>query len=138
MSDFGQRYDLPAEIDHFVDDGFLEMLPLERIVGVQIGGCLHTAIRDDADRYFGRALDTASLFIAGPVPEVLPATSPGDLRSVFQLDSGECCMRWCGCPAAVTAGLVKSALSLAGKWTVGPEAPPWLLASGGLPPNHWF
>ena len=23
-------------------------------------------------------------------------------------------------------------------WTVGPDAPPWLLASSGLAPNHWF
>jgi urease accessory protein len=94
--------------------------------------------REDADWYFGGELATASLFIAGPVPEVLPATSPGNLRSVFRLDSGESCMRWCGHPATVTADLVVTALSLAARWTVGPGAPPWLLASGGLAPNHWF
>jgi urease accessory protein len=94
--------------------------------------------RDDADWYFGGALAVASLFIAGPLPEVLPATSPGNLRSVFRLDTGECCIRWCGRPAAVTADLVLIALSLAAQWTVGRGAPPWLLASGGLAPNHWF
>jgi urease accessory protein len=92
----------------------------------------------EADWYFGGTMATASLFIAGPVPEALPPTHPDILRSVFRLDTGECCMRWCGRPAAVTADLVLTALRLAASWTVGPEAPPWLLASGSLAPNHWF
>ena len=36
------------------------------------------------------------------------------------------------------ADLVAIALRLAASWTVGPDAPPWLLASSGLAPNHWF
>ena len=47
-------------------------------------------------------------------------------------------MRWCGPPAAVTSDLVDIALRLAASWTVGPGCAPWLLASSGLAPNHWF
>jgi urease accessory protein len=92
----------------------------------------------DADWYFGGALACGSLFIAGPVLEKFPEPSPAVRRSVFRLDSGESCMRWCGHPAAVTADLVHMALRLAASWTVGPGAPPWLLASSDLAPNHWF
>ncbi len=93
---------------------------------------------DDADWYFGGALASASLFVAGPVPEALPEAASAVRRSVFRLDSGESCIRWCGHPAAVTSDLVSTALWLAASWTVGPDAPPWLLASSGLAPNHWF
>jgi len=93
---------------------------------------------DDAGWYFGGALASASLFIAGPVPEALPEAGPALRRSVFRLDSGEACMRWCGHPGAVTADLVQNAMRLAASWTVGPDAPPWLLASSSLAPNHWF
>ncbi len=41
-------------------------------------------------------------------------------------------------PAAVTADLVQTALRVAASWTIGPGAPPWLLASSGLAPTHWF
>jgi hypothetical protein len=91
-----------------------------------------------ADWYFGGALASASLFAAGPVPEVLPEAGPALRRSVFHLDTGESCMRWCGYPSAVTADLVRIALRLAAHWTLGPEASPWLRASSGLAPNHWF
>jgi urease accessory protein len=93
---------------------------------------------EHADWYFGGALASASLFIAGPVPEHLPEASPSLRRSVFRLDTGESCMRWCGHPVAVTADLVRTALRLAADWTIRPDAPPWLLASSGLAPNHWF
>ncbi len=93
---------------------------------------------EDADWYFGGALASASLFVAGPVPEVFPEVAPTLRRSVFRLDSGETCMRWCGSPAAVMADLVDNALRLASNWTGGPEAPPWLRASNDLAPNHWF
>ena len=93
---------------------------------------------EEADWYFGGALASASLFVAGPVPEDLPETDPTLRRSVFRLDTGATCMRWCGHPAAVTADLVLHRPRLAASWTVGPEAPPWLLASSGLAPNHWF
>jgi urease accessory protein len=95
---------------------------------------------DDAGWYFGGELASASLFIAGPVPEALalPEAGPTVRRSVFRLDTGESCMRWCGHPSAVTADLVLIATRLAASWTVGPEAPPWLIASSSLAPNHWF
>jgi urease accessory protein len=93
---------------------------------------------EDADWYFGGALASASLFAAGPVPAALPEAGPNLRRSVFPLESGDTCIRWCGDPAAVTADVAHNALRLAASWTVGPEAHPWLLASGGLAPNHWF
>ncbi len=93
---------------------------------------------DDADWYFGGALASASLFIAGPLPEALPGPGPALRRSVFRLDTGESCIRWCGHPAAVTADLVRNAMQIAASWTVGPDAPPWLLDSSGLASNHWF
>jgi urease accessory protein len=93
---------------------------------------------EDANWYFGGALAAASLFAAGPVAEILPEAGPGLKRSLFRLDTGESCMRWCGHPTAVTADLVRIALNLAAHWTIGALAPPWLLASSGLAPNHWF
>jgi urease accessory protein len=92
----------------------------------------------EADWHFGGALAVGSLFVAGPIPESLPDVGPAVQRSVFPLDSGESCLRWCGPPAAVTAELVQTALGLAASWTLGPGAPPWLLASSSLAPNHWF
>jgi len=90
------------------------------------------------DWYSGGALACGSLFVAGPVPEALPQADPALRRSVFRLDTGESCVRWCGHPGAVTADLVHNAMRLAADWTIGPDAPPWLLASTGLAPNHWF
>jgi urease accessory protein len=93
---------------------------------------------EEAHWYFGGALASGSLFVAGRMPEALPEAGPALRRSVFPLDTGESCVRWCGHPAAVTADLVHTAMRLAANWTIGPEAPPWLLASSGLAPNHWF
>jgi urease accessory protein len=93
---------------------------------------------EEADWYFGGALASASLFVAGPVPEDLPDGGPAFRRSIFRLASGESCLRWCGEPAAVSANLVHVALSLAANWTVGPGSPPWIIASSELAPNHWF
>jgi urease accessory protein len=92
----------------------------------------------EADWYFGGALAAGSLFVSGAIPEVLPEVGPALRRSIFHLDTGESCVRWCGHPTAVTADLVHTALHLAASWTGGPEAPPWLLASSALAPNHWF
>jgi urease accessory protein len=93
---------------------------------------------EEIDWYFGGELASASLFVAGPMPDVLPEARPGLQRSVFRLDSGESCIRYCGFPAAVTGDLVSIALRLAASWSQGPAARPWLLASNGLAPNHWF
>jgi urease accessory protein len=92
----------------------------------------------EADWCFGGALASAGLFVAGPMPESLPDAGPAVRRSAFRLDSGDSCMRWCGHPATVTGDLVQTALGLASHWTLGPGAPPWLLASSSLAPNHWF
>ena len=91
-----------------------------------------------ADWYFGGAMASASLFVAGPMNLVLEDPCKELRRSVFQLDSGDCCIRWCGHPSAVTSDLVKTALTLAARWTDSSDSPPWLLTSGDLAPNHWF
>ena len=93
---------------------------------------------EEADWYFGGSLAAASLFVTGPVPEDLPEAKSNVRRSIFRLESGDTCLRWCGEPTAVTADLAHVALSVAGRWTGGAESPPWLVASGNLAPNHWF
>jgi urease accessory protein len=92
----------------------------------------------DVEWHLGGSLASASLFVAGPLPESLPEAGPELKRAVFPLGTGECCIRWCGAPWSVTADLVRIALRIAASWTVGPDAEPWLLASNGLSPNHWF
>ncbi len=93
---------------------------------------------ESAQWHFGGHMACASLLVAGPLPDVVAAPPAGVLRSVFPLDSGENCFRWCGQPADVTADLALTALQIAALWSHGPGAPPWLLASGELAPNHWF
>jgi urease accessory protein len=93
---------------------------------------------EETEWYFGGALAAASLFIAGPVPDSLPNARPDIRRSVFPLDTGESCVRWCGYPTAVTADVVRTALGVAASWTDGADARPWLLDSSALAPNHWF
>lgn len=92
----------------------------------------------DAGWYFGGHLASASLFVGGPIPEILPQPCASVRRAVFPLDSGETCIRWCGSPMRVTDDFVRVALSIAGQWTGGANAPPWLLSSSELSPNHWF
>lgn len=94
--------------------------------------------RDEIGWFFGGHLASASLFVAGPVPEKWPEP-PADLRrSVVQLGSGEHCVRWCGPPGAVTSDLVRLAMYLAAFATTGSNARPWLIHSSDLVPNHWF
>ncbi|MFO0891303.1 MAG: urease accessory protein UreD [Isosphaeraceae bacterium] len=93
---------------------------------------------DEAGWYFGGALASGSLFVAGPMPECLPEAGPEVRRATFPLPSGDSCIRWCGPPAVVIADLVDVALRIAGGWTGGPGARPWLLSSSDLAPNHWF
>lgn len=90
------------------------------------------------DWYLGGQLATASLFVAGSVPESLPEPAAGLRRSLFRLDTGEACLRWCGTPNAVTSDLVRVAMRIAGDWTGGPGGRSWLIDSSDLSPNHWF
>lgn len=92
----------------------------------------------EAEWSFGGQLAAGSLFLTGPLPEVLPEPPPGSRQAAFQLDTGVSCMRWCGSPQAVTAALVRTAMQAAAHVTAGPTAAPWLLGSSGLAPNHWF
>lgn len=93
---------------------------------------------EEAAWHFGDDYCCASLLVAGPLPDNLPEANSGVRRSLFPLDSGESCLRWCGAPEAVTNDLVGLALRLAAYWTSGPNSPPWFLDSGCLAPNHWF
>ncbi len=93
---------------------------------------------EEIDWYFGGSLACASLFLTGPAPDVHGEPGPEVRRAVLGLDSGDSCIRWCGPPTAVTAELVNTALLHAGRMTSGAGAPPWLVASGSLAPNHWF
>jgi urease accessory protein len=91
---------------------------------------------DEVAWYFGGELACASLFIAGPMPNLLPEGPKRVRRAVFPLGTGEACLRWCGPPPAVTADVVRVALGIAASWTGGAAA--WLLGSSDLSPNHWF
>jgi urease accessory protein len=95
---------------------------------------------EEACWHFGENLAVASLFLAGPIPDerVVPEPGTATARSFFTLGEHISCVRWCGAPQTVTSNLVHTALLLASLWTEGPGAPPWLLASGSLAPNHWF
>ncbi len=58
-----------------------EVLPLERIIGVQTGGCPHTAIRDDASGNLSAIADLERRF---PALELIIVESGGDnLTAVF-------------------------------------------------------
>jgi urease accessory protein len=93
---------------------------------------------DDVRWYWGGHMACGSLFVTGATLELASESAPDFRRSVFQLDTGDTCIRWCGTPNAVTADLVQTSLQLAAVSTSGPDAPPWLLTSTSLAPNHWF
>ena len=88
--------------------------------------------------FFGGELAAASLFVGGPISPSLPDPSPQVHRSVFALDNGEHCVRWIGSPMHVSNEVARVALHIAGFWTGGPGARPWLLESSALSPNHWW
>lgn len=88
--------------------------------------------------FFHDHLACGSLFVTGPLPEKLPAPSAGLHRAIFPLESGDHCLRFAGPPNLVSKDLVKVALTIAGSWTGGKNAPPWFLQSNELSPNHWF
>lgn len=94
--------------------------------------------RDEVEWHFGGQMACASLLLAGPLPGKLPEPIGDVRRGLFPLESGDHCVRWCGCPADVTADVALLALQVAATWTAGPDAAPWFLDSGGLDPSHWF
>lgn len=75
---------------------------------------------DDVRWYWGGHLACSSLFATGEASEVKSASGETFRRSVFPLDSGDTCIRWCGEPNAVTADLVQTSLQLAAVAPVGP------------------
>ena len=94
---------------------------------------------EDAEWYFGGDLASASLFVAGPLPETLPEAGPGlaalglptrhrrKLHPMVRPPRGRHRRPRAHRPAVwLQAG------------RSGPAAAPWLLASSGLAPNHWF
>lgn len=133
------RYDRGEESERFVFDRIVQDLEVRR------GGRLVYRDRfrwdgpwtpEEVDWYFGGELACAGLFVAGPLPDTLPVVRAGVRRAVFPLGTGEHCLRWCGHPTAVTADVVRVAMTIAGGWTG--DAAPWLLDSSALAPNHWF
>jgi hypothetical protein len=76
--------------------------------------------------------------VTGPVVLPDPKTPDRVLRAVLPLASGDTLIRWCGPTAALIKDVVLTALRLAAAWSGEPRAPPWLVASNHLGPNHWF
>jgi hypothetical protein len=78
------------------------------------------------------------LFVTGKVD--LPPLGPeGPLRrAVLPLAHGDTLIRRCGPVPELTADLTTTAFQLAARWSGGAEAPPWLIGSTHLGPNHWF
>lgn len=93
---------------------------------------------DDLSWRLGAKLCWGALFVAGPIPEGVLRPAEGFDRSVFELETGETCIRWCGAPEKVAADLVDAALGIAGSWSACGKASRWFLDSGCLAPNHWF
>ena len=79
-----------------------------------------------------------SLFVSGRVLEGSTVSTPSTAGAILYTAGGDTCIRWCGSPAAVTRAVVRTALTIAGGWSAGAGAPPWLLDSSHLAPNHWF
>lgn len=92
----------------------------------------------DVSWHLGEHLAMGSLYISGPLPDLAMPQPDGLRGAVFKLRDGETCLRWCGDPGLVTDHLVTTAMHVAGNWTGGAGAEPWLLNSSALAPNHWF
>src|SRR5207247_2134800 len=80
--------------------------------------------------HLGGHLACGQVFVTGSVGE-REATTPVDM-ALMPLHSGDTCIRFCGSPAHVMQAVVTASLGLAGYWSGGPEAVPWLLATDGL------
>jgi urease accessory protein len=88
--------------------------------------------------HLGGQQAAGSLFVSGPLPAGVDCSAPGCAHAVLRTEAGHTSVRWCGPPTAVVRSVVATALTVAGRWTGGPEAPAWLLGSHHLAPNHWF
>jgi urease accessory protein len=88
--------------------------------------------------HLGEGDAAGSLFVTAPVPAGVAVEMPATACAVLRTASEDTCIRWCGPPAEVTRAVVRAALSIAGCWSGGAGAPPWLLESSHLAPNHWF
>ena len=90
--------------------------------------------------YLGGGLNdaTGSLFLTGEVhlPDLVAHASVR--RAVLPLAHGDTLIRWCGPVGDVTAEVVRTALTVAAGWSGRDDAPPWLIGSNHLVPNHWF
>jgi urease accessory protein len=86
----------------------------------------------------GAMTGTGSLFVTGTVE--LPPLGPGTPleRVSLPLDSGDTLIRWCGPVPELTADVATTAFRLAAAWSGNRDAPPWLIGSNHLVPNHWF
>jgi urease accessory protein len=81
---------------------------------------------------------TAALFVTGSV-ELAPTDPDRSFhRAILPLAHGDTLIRWCGPVPDVSADLVQTAFQLAATWSGGSHAPPWLIGSNHLVPNHWF
>jgi urease accessory protein len=90
---------------------------------------------EEAAWFLGPGGATGSMFVTGPLDTgALPAAGPIE-RAVLPQPSGDTCIRYCGPPAEVTAGLVRTALTLSSNQNGDVSS---LLSSHHLAPNHWF
>jgi urease accessory protein len=79
--------------------------------------------------HFGTAPAAGSLFVSGGVPVEVAAAAEAAGGAVFPTGSGDTVLRWLGPSEAVTAAVVRAALTLSGaSW----------LAGHDLAPCHWF
>lgn len=135
------RYERGAISERFAFDHIVQDLEVRRASELIYRERFHWSgpwSAEDASWRLGAQLCCAALFVAGAVPAGV--LGPADVfhRSVFTLESGETCIRWCGPPEEVAADLVRAALHIAGSWSARGAASRWFLDSGCLAPNHWF
>ena len=87
--------------------------------------------------------------IGGERPPVPAFSLPDPCRKSSRSPAPTCNGRYFGSTRAIAACMVRapgrsdcrpreSRLRVAGYWTAGPDASPWLLESSSLAPNHWF
>jgi urease accessory protein len=88
--------------------------------------------------HFGGQPACGSLLIAGPEADRLVPQLAGPGRSCFVTAERLLCLRYLGSSEAVTAQLVRDALTTAPHFAGAGAATSWLLDDHHLGPNHWF